>query len=222
MAGRSESLKVKVKNKELQSVLLAVNQSKNCINIFKKLESKNTLAKKFKQIDNVISRLGILLIQQPELFEKEAQLASLQISQADLNFIQSKFHNPPAEPLEIKKEYLGLGEWIATCQYAGFELIYNVEPVPIQFLKELAFGEYDWTQATAIEVLCRLYIDRRVPVSIIAEINQQLSEMRYETHLYLAQALIARRSKNIEFDKIFREIIDNKFHEAVEELSSNR
>jgi hypothetical protein len=91
----------------------------------------------------------------------------------------------------------------------------------IGFLKKVAFGKYDWTQATALEVICRMYIDGKVTDEIIEEINKELPAMRYETHLYFASALLLRSEKDPKYNQLIDQFQNEEFREALTELKNN-
>ena len=168
-------------------------------------------------LDGLITNLGRTLILDPESFEQKALNGSLQVGYGDLDYLQSKFHHPPPVDGPLEKD-LKLGQWLAACQYACFELMYNLEPPPIEFLKAVAFGEYDWTQATALEVICRLYATGKLDDNIIEEIDCRLPAMRFETLLYLARALLKRSEKDKQFEGIIKRLTSDDFQEAMEEV----
>ncbi|MBO9729950.1 MAG: hypothetical protein J7623_15035 [Chitinophaga sp.] len=111
---------------------------------------------------------------------------------------------------------------MATCQYAIFEVVYQLDIQALAFLKSVAYGDYDWTQPTALEVLIRLSVDGKLPNNIIREIDIQLADMRYETHLYLAQGLLIRAKRDNRFEEILQQLKNEDFQEAVTEILSNK
>jgi hypothetical protein len=47
---------------------------------------------------------------------------------------------------------------VASCileSEAAFEILYNLGEAALPLLRKIAFGEYDWTQGNAIEILRR-------------------------------------------------------------------
>jgi hypothetical protein len=68
------------------------------------------------------------------------------------------FHDNPSEPESLKyktNKYGLLGVWMNICQNSIFEILYNYKEKAIPTLYSIGFGEYDWTQYKAIDVLCR-------------------------------------------------------------------
>lgn len=170
------------------------------------------------ELDHLISNLGKTLLTDENSFEAIAKQEASNISVEDLTYLRGRFHRPPLVHPDINEHELGLGHWLAICQYAIFELIYQLDMKGLHFLKSIAFGEYDWTQATALEVICRLYIDGKTPADIIEEIDTQLGNMRHETHLYFAQGLIKRRERDHRFNSVIKQIKNIDFQLAITEL----
>lgn len=173
---------------------------------------------KATELGQLISNLGKALLTDENSFESIAKQAASNISVDDLPYLRSKLHLPPPVHQDINENELGLGEWLSICQYAIFELVYQLDIRGLGFLKSIAFGEYDWTQATALEVICRLYVDSKAPTDTIEEIDIRLGNMRYETHLYFAQALIRRRERDPAFNNIIKQIRNTDFQLAIREL----
>lgn len=90
----------------------------------------------------------------------------------------------------------------------------------MDFLRTLHLANMIGLKQQHLEVLCRLYVDGKLSVEVIYEIDNNISDMRYETNLYFAQALLARRKNNESFDKVISNIKSESFREALEELST--
>jgi len=176
---------------------------------------------KSSAIDHLIANLGAALITNQNSFEDRAKQESNGLSIEDLTYLLSKLHNPPAVHPEVNKEKLRIGEWLANCQYAIFELIYQLGVPALATLKAIAYGEYDWTQATALEVICRLYRDGKLPADVIAEINLRLGDMRYETHLYFARGLLLRRESDQQYNEILNQMKNIDFRLVLAEFGHN-
>ncbi len=179
----------------------------------------NTLSvMKESDLDTIIETLSKALITNRESFEVLARQGSSNLSGGDLTYLRSKLHHPPPLPSDINEEELRLGEWLAICQYAIFELIYQLDITALDLLKSIAFGEYDWTQAMALEVICRLHLDGKLPENSIKEIDFHLGSMRHETHLYFAQSLLKRRERDPRFHRIIQQLKNIAFRLALTEL----
>jgi hypothetical protein len=187
--------------------------------IFRINQRSNSARVSNRLIDEKIAKLAHLLITNEGAFEKAAKDESALLDSTDLAYLTTKFHDPPRVHSDINEGELKLGQWIAVCQYAIFELFYNLDAYSLPLIEDIAFGEYDWTQATALEVLCRLFIDGRVSEQTVKEINIKMSRMRYETHLYLANSLLVRQKRDKRFGDIISKLDNESFQEALQELS---
>lgn len=175
-----------------------------------------------QEIDDAIVQLATTLLSQgDEPFEKAAQTAGPQLTSEDLVYLKGKLHNPPEALPDTPTESLGLGQWMALCQYVIFELVFRMESGNKAFLEEIAYGEYDWTQATALEVMCRLHVEGKLPSTIVQEIDEKLAEMRYETHLYFSRALFVRAKRDERYAELIRQFKDKEFQGAIAELNSD-
>lgn len=170
-------------------------------------------------IDTMISSLASILLKDRIKFEQTTKQDAALLDVDDVSYLKTRFHNPPKAHPEIDEGQFGLGQWMAVCQYVIFELLYNLQEISLPLVEEVAFGEYDWTQATALEVLCRWHVDGILPKSIITEINRRIGDMRYETHLYFGRSLIVRKKDDHRFGDILLEIENKSFQEAIKELN---
>lgn len=169
-------------------------------------------------IDEIITSLAVVLRTDQKQFEDLAKEKIHDFSVSDLSYLKSKLQDPPELASEFKNVKLGLGEWLAMCQYTIFELLYNSYEYSLPIIKDIAFGQYDWTQATALEVLCRLYVDEKISDNILKNINEKLSDMRYETLLYFSRALLLRGEFEKKYDDILRKLDNKDFREALLEI----
>ena len=169
-------------------------------------------------IDDSISSLAYLLRNDQVAFEKLAKEIAANLNIGDLPYLKNMLHEPPKLCEKLKDTKMALGEWLAMCQYAIFELLYNCYDYSLPIIKEIAYGPYDWTQATSLEVLCRLNVEEKISDSILDEINEKLKGMRYETHLYFSRALLLRAEDNKKYDDILRRFNNQTFREALIEI----
>jgi len=170
-----------------------------------------------KEINNLVSELGRKCLEMNKSeFESEvkSKIQNNPITPNNLNYLKKKLHNLPEDFPEVSQ----LGQNLALGQYVIFEIIFNTGAIALDLLKEIAFGGYDWTQANALETLCRLYVENEIHENIIEEINNKIGNMMYETHLYFAKALLSRARKNFKYFKIINSITDDEFQEVVLEL----
>ncbi len=176
---------------------------------------------KESDVDAIISSLASILLKDRTEFEKAAKQDAALLDVHDVNYLKSRFHNPPKAQPGIDEGQFGLGQWMAICQYVIFELLYNLHEISMPLVEQVAFGEYDWTQATALEVLCRWHVNGTLSKPIITEINRRMEDMRYETHLYFGRSIIARKKDDPRFGDILLELDNQSFQEAIEELEGN-
>ncbi|HTI91332.1 MAG TPA: hypothetical protein VL727_12140, partial [Puia sp.] len=172
-------------------------------------------------LDLFIAELGKALLLNDPAFETIAERGSVSLQKDDLIYLRVKLHYPPSIAPEINESELRLGEWLAICQHAIFELIYRIGIDSVEMVRSIAFGEYDWIQANALEVLCRFCVDGMLSISIISEIDLRLPKMRNETVLYFAQALANRRERDERFDGVIKQIKNTDFRLALAELGFN-
>jgi hypothetical protein len=95
-------------------------------------------------LNELISQLGFALLTKNDSFESLAKESAVILTLHDLPRLHNKFHSPPPVHAGLNERTLGLSSWLAACQYAIFELIYNMGNKAEDFLRSIAFGEYDW------------------------------------------------------------------------------
>lgn len=171
------------------------------------------------QLEEVVSGIAVLIDDTPQ-FRHAAAEATGQLSAETVSSLKERFHNPPEAPDGFKPDQRGLGGWLSAWQFAIFELYYNLGEAALPVLREVAYGEYDWTQGNAIEVLCRLAADGVDRQPILDELKQRFPSLRFEAQLYAAGPLIAQAEDNQAVAEIVEELMSlDEFREAVEELT---
>src|SRR4030095_2993205 len=87
--------------------------------------------------------------------------------------LATRFHSPPrAEPPGFGIEQRGFSGWLSAWQFAIFELFFHFGAAALPVLRCVAFGQYDWTQGNAIDVLVRLAAVGVEGGPILAELRQ--------------------------------------------------
>ncbi len=117
----------------------------------------------------------------PETFHMRARVATEELGAQCIPLLPSFFHKPPSSPEEAGDQFQGLGQWMAVCQAAIFEMLNYFREAALPLLRQVAFGEYDWTQARAIEVLCKFASEGIEREQIDRELAEVLPQLRYET-----------------------------------------
>lgn len=171
--------------------------------------------------DTMISSLAAMLLKDQTEFEKAARQEAAGLDVNDVHYLKTRFHNPPKVHPGTDEGQFGLGQWMAVCQYAIFELLYNLQDIAFPLVEEVAFGEYDWTQANALETLCRWHVDGTLSKPVMTEIKSRIGDMRYETHLYFGRSLMLRKKDDARFGELLLEIKDESFQEALKELEGD-
>ena len=92
-------------------------------------------------------------------FRTRAAALSMGLDRDDVDDLTWLMHRELREPQSYDAAQHGLGGWISACQFAVFELLYNIGEPALPALREIAWGEYDWTQGNAIELLIRFAAD---------------------------------------------------------------
>jgi hypothetical protein len=123
-------------------------------------------------------------IKSRDTFRARAKTAAEELGQEYINKLVEYLHNPPEKPKEAAGEFNKLGEWLSVCQHSIFEILYNFREAALPLLHRIAFGPYDWTQANAIEILCRLASEGVETEGIAEEICREMPEWRYEAIMY--------------------------------------
>ncbi|QDT95992.1 hypothetical protein [Gimesia aquarii] len=140
----------------------------------------------------------------------------------DLKELQSMFHHPPEESTSYSIEKHGLGGWLSACQFSIFELIYNFGEEAIPFIRKIAWGEYDWTQGNAIELLIRFAANGIQREDLIQEIKEEFPKIRFEAKLYSIEPLLSKLESSPDIKLVFDELMAiEEFKECYTELTED-
>ena len=175
-----------------------------------------------EKLDKVIIELAEYLLEEGinDGFRSLAKEKSKSISIADLPEMKSRLYRPPKQSSKYSMRKHGLGGWISTCQFAVFELIFNLGEEALPFIREIAWGEYDWTQGNAIELLIRLASDDIRRDEIINEIKYNYPTIREEAQLYAIQPLMKELSRNDKLKSVFNELLTvEEFKKSYDDLN---
>ena len=137
-----------------------------------------------------------------------------------MSILRRLFYNPPNEPDFYSAEKYGLGGWLSSCQFAIFEIIYNIGEEALPFVREIAWGKYDWIQGNAIELLIRFASEGIQSEELISEIKKEYPNIRYEAQLYAIQPLINELENNQALRQIFDQLFEiEDFKDAYDEIT---
>jgi len=175
-----------------------------------------------KQLELKISLLAELLLESNdlELFRSNARRQAVELTAKDLKGLRRSLHKPPPEPSIYDVQRHGLGGWLGACQFAIFELVYCLGEDALPFIRRLAWGDYDWTQGNAIELLIRMAADGTCRSELISEIKLRFPKVRFEAQLYAIQPLLGYAKQSESMAEIFKELMEiDTFKNAFEELT---
>lgn len=137
-----------------------------------------------------------------------------------IDTLSTLFHSEHSPPRDLAERFPGLGDWIAARQFAIFEMLYHFRETALPVLRRVAFGEYDWTQGNAIEILCRLAADGVDRERIIAEIRREFPCLRLEAQLYAVGPLLKQVAENPALADVLTRFEDLRaYRNVVRELS---
>lgn len=158
-----------------------------------------------------------------ENFRVHAASVADDLGPSSINDLASLFHADHTPPPEFANAFGGLGAWLTARQFAIFEVFYHFGDKAIPVLKQVAFGEYDWTQGNAIEILCRLAADGVRRDEIVDELIEHLPEMREEAHGYALGPLLNQSATNPELRDVLAKLLTvPEFKSRHDELLSDQ
>jgi len=163
-----------------------------------------------------------MLIDDAQAFRARAAAVALQLGPTAIDELRTRFHSPPrAEPPGFGPEQRGLGGWLSAWQFAIFELFFEFGSAALPVLRQVAFGEYDWTQGNAVEVLVRLAAKGIEREQIIAELRRAFPRLRVEAQLYSVGPLLEHAARDSAVATVVRLLEDiSEWRAAIEELGS--
>ena len=174
------------------------------------------------QCNKVIRDLAIEGAKDPDSFRECAAAAARQLGPDSVRTLKSLFHSEHSPPDEARDLFPGLGQWIAARQFAIFEVFYNLPDASLETLKEVAFGNYDWTQGNAIEVLLRLAADGFRTAEILEDVRRNFADVQYEAQLYAVEPLLKLAQSNPQVANVLRHLEDiDEFNSAVNDLQGS-
>ena len=182
---------------------------------WKKKKTESTLEKVISELADYLLDNGLNDDFRRLAFDKYRELALSNFSE-----LQIILQNPPKASINYSSEKHGLGGWLSACQFSIFEIIYNSGKDALPFIRKIAWGEYDWIQGNAIELLIRLASQGIKRDEIVLEIKQNFPEIRYEAQLYTIQPLLPRLESDEKLRSIFDELMSiEEFKESYDELT---
>lgn len=170
------------------------------------------------ELDRVIESVAVLIDDQI-VFRAKAKKVAERIGPESIPEFRQRFHRSTAAPAGFRSEERGLAAWLSYWQLAIFEIVFQYREHALPMLREVAFGEYDWTQANAIELLCRLAAEGTDRERTLADLIREMPGMRDTALLYVARSLLPQSQSNSALANIVEELQKvPEFRMAIEEL----
>lgn len=155
-------------------------------------------------------------------FRSRAASSARYLGAARIEELAGEFHAEHTPPAELIPRFSRLGAWMAARQFAIFEIYYHIGAPAIPILRRVAFGQYDWTQGNAIEVLCRLAADGVERPEIVGELIVNLPEIRDEAIQYALAPLLYLQKSNAALLEVISELRGvARFNEWYEEMAEH-
>jgi hypothetical protein len=170
------------------------------------------------------SRIGWVAesIRDAREFEHRARIVAKQLGSEQVEALAKEFHSEHSPPEHLAAQFPRLGQWIAARQFAIFEIYFCIGSDSLPVVRRVAFGEYDWTQGNAIELLCRFAAAGIERERTITDLSEAMPEFRYEALLYAAGPLLARAKTDAQLREILEALLQvPEFKEACDELSED-
>jgi hypothetical protein len=166
--------------------------------------------------------VGSVALQIDDLQKFRAQAAAVarQLGSSAVPALSSRLHSPPRpEPPGFDGGQRGLGGWLSAWQFAIFELFFEFGTAALPVLRQVAFGEYDWIQGNAVEVLVRLAAKGIEREQIIGELRREFPRFREEAQLYAVGPLLHHAARDPAVAAVVRQLEDMPaWRAAAEEL----
>jgi hypothetical protein len=172
-------------------------------------------------LDAAVASVAIL-IDEPERFSRRAAAVAAELGTATIPELATRFHVPSSpEPTGFGFRERGIGGWLSAWQFAIFELLFHFGTAAVPLLRSVAFGEYDWTQGNAVEILIRLAaagIDRQQTVT---DLRRLLPLFRHEAMLYAVGPVLRHAARDPAVKGVVSELEDlPEWRDAMRELQA--
>lgn len=151
-------------------------------------------------------------------FSRRARVVANEFGPTAIEQLSQEFHAKQDPPPDLAHLFPGLGQWMAARQFAIFEILYHIGPSSLPLLRQAAYGEYDWTQGNAIEVLCRFAAEGIERDQIISELREAIPGLRYEALVYAIRPLRTYSRTNLKLQRVIDDLLSvPEFKEAFSE-----
>jgi len=153
-------------------------------------------------------------------FGSRAASSARHLGAARIEALAGLFHAEHTPPADLMPRFPGLGAWMSARQFAIFEIYFHIGAPALPVLRRVAFGQYDWTQGNAIEVLCRLAAAGVERTAIVEELIVNLPDVRDEAIQYALAPLLHQQTSNAALREVVSELrqvaLFNEWYEALQ------
>jgi hypothetical protein len=173
--------------------------------------------------ESVIRHVASGLAEDDAEFRRRAEAGAGELGVNSIDLLTTLFHSEHTPPPELAEKFPRLGAWIAARQFAIFEMLYHFGEPALPTLYGIAFGNYDWTQGNAIEVLCRLAAEGVATDDFVTEMSREFPNIRDEAKLYAIGPLLKQAQSNQPLAELLARLqnVVEGFNEAVRELQGD-
>jgi hypothetical protein len=140
-------------------------------------------------LKQAVEELAAMEGEKPGFTLRAAKLAD-QLGEQSIPQLSKLYHGDPCPPPQYAEAFSGLGHWLSAKQFAIFEIYFHIGRPALTELRSVAFGEYDWIQGNALEVLCRFAAAGMDRDEIIQDIKRESPYFREEALFYALGPLI--------------------------------
>ncbi|KVQ04249.1 hypothetical protein WJ98_10875 [Burkholderia ubonensis] len=165
-----------------------------------------------------------MLVDDRVAFESHAADVAEKLGTGAIDMLLSRLHTPTQPtPKTFESDTRGLGAWLAAWQFAIFEVLYHFRGSALDALREIAWGEYDWTQGNALEILVRLAAKGIGRELTIADFHRNFEHVSEEAKRYAVGPLLHRAKFDPEVAATVSELDSvREWREVVHELEGSK
>ncbi|MPV67639.1 hypothetical protein [Burkholderia sp. BE17] len=148
-----------------------------------------------------------ILVDDRVAFGSQAADVAARLGPRAIDMLVSRLHSPShPDPDAFEPSDRGLGGSLAAWQFAIFEILFHFHDSALDSLREIAWGEYDWTQGNALEILVRLAAKGIGREQTIADFHRNFEHVAEEAKRYAVAPLLHRAKFEPEVAAIVSEL----------------
>lgn len=181
---------------------------RNILKIFSAQRESDRAAKNIEPdaLNTAIRSVAILVDSQVAFGSRAADVAG-QLGPSAIEMLVSRLHTPSCPtPETFESGVRGLGAWLTAWQFAVFEILFHFRSSAVEVLRRIAWGEYDWTQGNALEILVRLAAECIWRDVMTADFHQNFEHVADEAKRYAIGPLLHRAKFELRVAAIVSEL----------------